>query len=98
MKGFHITITGTGYRFGNEFLKEGTKVKLIKEPDNKYDNEAIRVELSPLGTIGYVANSCKTVAGTCASAGRLYDKIGKKANAKNEMIIPGGAIAYVKFD
>ena len=28
-----ITLTGTKYYHGNEFLKPGMKVKLIKEPD-----------------------------------------------------------------
>ena len=32
--------------------------------------------------IGYVANSSYTVIGDSKSAGRLYDKIGKKAKAK----------------
>ena len=46
-------------------------VKLIKEPDNKYDKEAIRAEIKGLGEAGYVANSTKTVVGECLSAGRL---------------------------
>lgn len=32
-------------------------IKLIKEPDNNYDKEAIRIELRGIGKIGYVANS-----------------------------------------
>ena len=35
---------------GSDFLKKGMKVKLIKEPDNEYDKEAIRVELKGLGS------------------------------------------------
>lgn len=31
-----ITLTGTRYYHGNEFLRPGMKVKLTKEPDNKY--------------------------------------------------------------
>lgn len=33
------------------------QIKLIKEPDNEHDKEAIKAVLEPLGTIGYVANS-----------------------------------------
>ena len=37
------------------------------------------VKLPGLGTIGYVANSVRTVLGDSYSAGRLYDKIGDTA-------------------
>lgn len=62
-----------------EFLKKGTKIRLEKEPDNEYDKEAIKVIYEGLGKIGYVANSSYTVLGDSMSAGRIYDKIGKKA-------------------
>ena len=78
----YITIAGAQYRYGSEFHEKGMTVKLIKEPDNEHDNEAIRAEIKGLGKAGYVANSTKTVIGECLSAGRLYDKIGKKAKAK----------------
>ena len=67
---------------GCDFLKKGMKVKLIKEPDNEYDKEAIRVELKGLGKIGYVANSPHTVLGESKSAGRMYDLMKKKAKGK----------------
>lgn len=51
MKDVYFTITGMNYYFGSDFLKKGMKVKLIKEPDNEYDKEAIRVELKGLGKI-----------------------------------------------
>lgn len=51
------------------------KVTLYKEPDNKHDKEAIRVEARALGKIGYVANSPYTVLGESRSAGHLYDLI-----------------------
>ena len=55
------------------------QVKLIKEPDNEFDKEAIKVEMEGLGQVGYVANSVHTVRGESMSAGRLYDKIGDTA-------------------
>ena len=91
-----ITVTGLNYRYGSEFLKKGMELKLVKEPDNKYDKEAIKVEYKGLGTIGYVANSTKTVIGECLSAGRLYDKIGKKAKAKVVLVLENAAICKVK--
>ena len=95
MKKYYFTITGTEYRHGSDFLKEGMKVKLIKEPDNEYDKEAIKVTLTPIGTIGYVANSVKTVIGECVSAGRLYDKIRNEDEAEILYVLPDGVIAVV---
>ena len=90
-----ITITGLNFRYGSDFLKKGMKVKLTKEPDNEYDKEAIRVDFKGLGTIGYVANSIKTVQGESLSAGRLYDMIGKKAKAKVVLILDNAVICKV---
>lgn len=39
----YFTLTGTRHYFGDDFLKKGTKLELEKEPDNKYDREAIMV-------------------------------------------------------
>ncbi|MBQ1501191.1 MAG: HIRAN domain-containing protein [Firmicutes bacterium] len=61
-----------------KFVEPGMKVKLEKEPDNKFDKEAIIVKMEGLGKIGYVANSVNTVVGESYSAGRLYDKIKKQ--------------------
>lgn len=47
----YITITGTNHYLGDEFLEKGTKVFLIKDPDNQYDHEAIRVAMEGLGNI-----------------------------------------------
>ena len=98
MKDVLITVTGMNFRYGSDFLKKGMKVKLVKEPDNEHDKEAIRVDYKGLGTIGYVANSTKTVMGECLSAGRLYDKIGKKAEAKVIIKFDGAVICKVSKD
>ena len=97
MKDVLVTVMGLDFRFGSDFLKKGMKVKLVKETDNEHDKEAIRVELKGLGHIGYVANSAKTVCGECLSAGRLYDRIGKKAKAKAKVVykLDGAVICKV---
>lgn len=95
-KKVYITITGTNHYLEDEFLKKGDRVTLIKDPDNQYDREAIRVEMDGLGKIGYVANSAYTVLGESFSAGRLYDKIGDQASAKVKHILPKGAICSVR--
>lgn len=92
----YITVTGTRFRFGTDFLEKGMILQLIKEPENAYDNEAIRVELKGIGQIGYVANSCKTVYGECCSAGRLYDKVGDKAEAKVCYVLSDAVICSVR--
>lgn len=57
------------------------EVKLVKEPDNEFDKEAIKVEMPGIALIGYVANSPYTVIGENFSAGRLYDRIGEIGRA-----------------
>lgn len=88
----YFTLTGTSHYFGKEFLKPKMQVNLIKEPENKYDKEAIRIEFPGLGKIGYVANSPYTVLGESMSAGRMYEKCKKKATGKVEIITPHGVI------
>lgn len=94
----YFTITGCSNYYGNEYMKTGVKVKLVKEPDNKYDREAIKVKIKGVGKVGYVANSPYTVKEKSMSAGRLYDKIGKKAKAKIVFILDGSAICEVTDD
>ena len=96
MKDVYFTITGMNHYYGNDFLKKGMKVKLIKEPKNVHDKEAIRVEFKGLGKIGYVANSTGTVLGESYSAGRIYDCFGKKAKGKVLVVTPRGAICVLK--
>ena len=91
----YITITGTQHYFGQEFIQTGMTVRLIKEPDNENDREAIRVELDGLGKIGHVANSPFTVLGESFSAGRLYDRIGDTAKASVLYKLPGGVLCRV---
>ena len=74
----------------------GQKVKLVKEPENDFDHEAIRAELPGLGKVGYVANSTHTVLGDCYSAGRIYDKIGAAATAKVKYVLANAVVCSVK--
>lgn len=96
MKNAFFTITGMKHYFGSDFLKKGMKVRLIKEPDNEYDKEAIRVELKGLGKVGYVANSPYTVIGESMSAGRMYDMIKRKAKGRVLLVTPRGILCVLK--
>lgn len=91
-----FTLTGTNHYHGDDFLKKGMKLRLVKEPDNKYDREAIKVMMKGIGHIGYVANSIYTVIGDSWSAGRLYDKIGDTARAKVKVITGRGILCTLK--
>ena len=71
----YITIQSFNNMHGSKPLKLNGLIKLVKEPDNKYDAEAIACEMRYFGKIGYVANSTNTVVIGSMSAGRLYDKI-----------------------
>ena len=96
MKAF-ITITGLKFHFGVKPFAVGQKVKLVKEPGNEFDHEAIKAELPGLGCVGYVANSPHTVLGECMSAGRMYDKIGEHASAKVIYVLDNAVVCKVKL-
>lgn len=95
MSEIYFTIAGCNHYFGSAFMKKGMKVKLVKEPDNQYDKEAIQVKVKGLGKVGYVANSTYTVKGDSMSAGRLYDKIGDKAKGKIMFVMADAAVCRI---
>lgn len=98
MRTLYFTVTGTKHRYGHEFAESGMKVKLIKEPDNEYDTEAIKVEMAGLGQIGYVANSPYTVVGESYSAGRLYDKIGDMVEGEILYKLPNALLCILQIE
>ena len=95
MKRLFFTVTGTKHYYGQEFIEPKMTVKLVKEPDNDFDREAIKVEMEGLGLVGYVANIPYTVAGESLSAGRLYDKIGDTAEGTVLYVLPKCVLCYV---
>lgn len=90
-----ITITGQNHYLGMKPFQVNRLVKIVKEPENEHDAEAIRVELPYIDTIGYVANSTNTVFAGTYSAGRLYDKIEDYAFAQVMFITHSSVIAIV---
>jgi hypothetical protein len=68
-----VAVVGCQHYLGYGLFKPGQKVKLVKELDDDYDSEAIKVELEAVGKVGYVANSTRTVPKGCCSGGRVYD-------------------------
>ena len=92
---YFVTITGLNHYYGKKPFEVGRIIKLIKEPENAYDNEAILACLPFIEKIGYVANSTNTVYQGTLSAGRLYDKIEDYAYARVMFITHSSAIALV---
>lgn len=90
-----ITIMSFKNLHGENALKLGTIVKLVKEPENKYDTEAIACEIRYFGKIGYIANSTNTVIKGCMSSGRVFDKIDNEYFAKIKFITGNTAIAKI---
>ena len=95
MENYFVTITGMSHYLGMNPYKINRLVKLVKEPDNPHDPEAIRVELPFIDTIGYAANSVNTVFAGTYSAGRLYDKFEDYAYAQVMFITHSSVIAIV---
>lgn len=94
-KMYFVTITGISHYYGKKPFEVGRVIKLIKEPDNDYDPEAISAFLPFIDKIGYVANSTNTVYGGTISAGRLYDKIEDYAYGKVMFVTHSSVIALV---
>lgn len=49
MSEIYFTIAGTNHWHGQEFIEPKMQVKLVKEPDNEVDAEAIKVEMPGIG-------------------------------------------------
>ena len=84
MKKTYFTIAGTNHYYGQKYFEPNMEVRLVKEPDNEYDKEAIKVEMEGFGQVGYVANSSFSVVGVswCWKRWRKIDKKGlKNANS-----------------
>ena len=95
MEKLYFTLTGTNHHYGTDFMEPGMEVNLVKDPENEYDKEAIKVEMAGLGLVGFVANSPHTVKGESMSAGRLYDRIRDAATGKILYVLPQGVLCEI---
>lgn len=98
MKEKYVTITGTRYYYGMAPFSIGKKIKCIKERDNEFDSEAIKVVMREIGTVGHIANSAHTVAMGTMSAGRIYDKVPDKFMVRVMFITNSKVICRVLDD
>ena len=95
MKEMYVTITGFKHYYGVAPFKIGKKVKCVKEPGNPYDSEAIKVVMKHIGTVGYIGNTPYTSATGTMSAGRIWEKVGKKFYARVMFITSSKVICKV---
>lgn len=89
----YITVQSFNNLHGPKPLVLGGLVKLVKDPKNKYDTEAIVCEMRHYGKIGYVSNSVNTVIKGSMSGGRVYDKISDEYVAKIKFVFNDYALA-----
>ena len=91
----YITLVSMRHFFGVKPFKKDGILKLIKEKDNNYDDEAIKVEMRHAGQVAYVSNSTNTVIRGTMSAGRIYDLFKQTTHAKILFITRESIIAQV---
>lgn len=75
-------------------LKVGDVVELVKEPNNQYDSDAIKVFLGEV-QVGYVAQSEHTKLKETKSATEIQEVFVNKVKARiNEVVDSGNALAF----
>lgn len=95
MKEKYVTITGMNHYYGLKPFSVGKRIKCVKEKNNPYDNEAIKVVMKEIGTVGYIANTPYTAATGTMSAGRIYEKVKKKFTVEVMFITSSKVICRV---
>ena len=90
-----ITIPIRNEYYGRAPFRPGRILTLTKDPDNIRDNEAIKVSISGIDTVGYVANSIYTVYQGTISAGRLYDRFDDYIYAAVAFVTKASVIAAI---
>ena len=77
-------------------IRVNDTLKLKKDIDNDYDDEAIAIYDKNNLKIGYVANSIDTVNRGTSSAGRIYDQINDNTSCIVQFICKESSIALLK--
>jgi len=95
MKKQYITITGMSHYYGLNPFSVGKEIKCVKEPNNPYDNEAIKAVMKSIGTVGYVANTPYSKATGTVGAGGIACKVKKKFKVKVLFITSSKVICEV---
>lgn len=91
----YVTITGSEYYMGIESYKIGQLLLLKKDEENRYDDEAIKVETPSGALCGFVANSVDTVARGTHSSGYIYSLINDSKQCEVKFILNNSVIAKI---
>lgn len=91
----YITITGSMHYLGMQSYKIGQELTLIKDLDDCYDDESIKVLTDTGTTCGHVANSVHSVARGSHSAGYIYNLIKDNQKCIISFIIDDYVIAKI---
>ncbi len=92
----YITITGTQYYAGESVFQIGGRLRLVKEPSNTADEEAIKVVSERDVLYGYCANSVSTVARGTHSAGYIYRDFDRETHCRVLFVLNGSVIAELE--
>lgn len=95
MKEKYVTITGMNHYYGVQPFAVGKKLKCIKEPDNPFDSEAIKVVVKGIGKVGYIANAPYTKATGTLGAGGISSCVKKKFKVEVMFITSSKVICRV---
>ena len=91
----YITIVATHQFFQTHIFNITQILTCVKQPENSFDSEAIKVVTESDVPCGYIANSVHTVAKGCHSAGRIYDSFENRVKMKVLFIVKNVVIAEI---
>lgn len=91
----YITITRSNDYLGIESYTIGQELVLVKDIDNRYDDESILVKTTTDAKCGYVANSVNSVARGTHSAGYIYNLIKDNQKCLVTFVIEDKVIAKI---
>ncbi|MBR3310347.1 MAG: hypothetical protein IKG15_00840 [Solobacterium sp.] len=98
MNGYYITITHINDFYGFDHYRCGMPLRLKKDHDNPYDDEAITVLESGGAKCGYVANSTGTVCRGTHSAGYISHLFEEETDCTVRFICDDFLIAELHAD
>jgi hypothetical protein len=98
MKKPYITVTEISQYYDCAPFDIGSYVLCRKDPDNPHDTDAIRCIVPGLGVVGHVAGSPLCVVRGTQSAGRIYDKTGKRFYARVCFVTKSAIICRIDPD
>lgn len=90
-----ITIVGVDNYLGLDAFTVNQTLVLVREPQNRYDQEAIQVVSDQNIPYGYVANSVSTVAQGTHSAGYIHEMYPDRTKCRVLFKVRGCVIAEI---